>query len=49
MSEHVAQPGLGINRIQFSRADQAVDGGSALTADIGAGKQIVFAVMQIFP
>src|SRR5258708_2635667 len=41
--EHVAQVGFWVNRIEFSRTDQSVEGCGPLPSGIGAGKQIVLA------
>ena len=41
--EHVTQVALRIEAVQFRGADQAVEGGGALPARIGAGKKVVLA------
>ena len=45
--EHVAQVALRIEAVQFRGADQAVEGGGALPARIGAGKKVVLAFMEM--
>ena len=47
--EHVAQISLGINGIQFSSADQAVDGGGPLAPRVGPGKQVVLPSQRYSP
>jgi len=47
--EHVAQVALRIETVEFRGADQAVEGGGALPARIGAGKEVVLAFMRTFP
>jgi hypothetical protein len=34
-AQHIGGPGLGIDAVEFCRADQGVDRGSALTASVG--------------
>ena len=46
--QDLAQIGLRIEAVEFGRADQAVDGGSALAAGIGAGEKIILPVMRRF-
>ena len=43
VSQHMAQPGFGVDTVQLGRPDQRVDGGSAFAAGVGAGKQVVTA------
>ena len=45
--ENIAEPGCGIDAVELGGLDQRVDGGGALAAGVGAGKQPVLAVMQI--
>lgn len=42
VGEHVAQIAFRIDAVEFCTADQRVNRGSALTAAIGTGKEIVF-------
>ena len=41
--QHFTQVSFWVKVIELGAADQAVDGGSAFTAGIGAGKEIVLA------
>ena len=38
-AQHVGEPSLGVDAIEFGRGDQGVDRGSAFAAAVGAGKQ----------
>jgi len=49
VGEHVAQISLGINGIQFSSADEAVDGGGPLAPRVGPGKQVVLPSQRYGP
>ena len=42
-AQHVGEPGLWVDIVEFGRADQRVDRSGMLTAAIGAGKQPSFA------
>ena len=37
--QHVSEPGLRINVVEFSRHDQGRNGGSSIGAALGAGEQ----------
>ena len=41
MREHVAQPRLGIDAVEFGCADKRVHGGGPFPARIGAGEEII--------
>jgi hypothetical protein len=41
--EHFAQVLFRVQVVEFGRADQGVEGGGALTARIGAGKEVILA------
>jgi hypothetical protein len=43
MGQHTAQPGFGIDAVELGVSDQRVDGGSALAAAVGSGKQVIAA------
>jgi len=38
-AQHVGEPSLGVDAIEFGRGDQGVDRSSAFAAAVGAGKQ----------
>ena len=38
-AQHIGEPGLGIDAVEFCRGDQGVDRGGTLTAAVGAGEQ----------
>lgn len=44
--EHVAQVLFGVKVVEFRRADQGVEGCGTFATLIGAGKKIIFAVME---
>lgn len=46
--EDVTQVGFRVEPVEFRGADQRVGVGCALAAGVGAGKEIVFAVMRRF-
>jgi hypothetical protein len=41
MSQHVAQPGFGVDNDQLGCSDQSIHGGIAFATAIGTGKQVV--------
>ena len=45
--EHVSEVVLRIETVELSAFDQRVDRGGAAAASIGAGKQIILAIMSI--
>ena len=47
--EDVGEPGLGVDGVEATSFDERVQGRGATAAGVGAGEQIIFAIVQRSP
>lgn len=41
VNQHMAQPGLGVDTVEFGGADQRVDRGGTLATAVGTSEQVI--------